>query len=244
MEQQSRFKHYLIPSSGLRAEAQSLAPAIAVLEQLLQSPINRDAEICFHFILLYLQQRVPDGWCRKTPQGFEFKNLPESVLRCLRRWERREYQLELIQELISPEQMLRLQAQGQRAVTVDFAAAKEGRLVDGKRDALEFLLHDLVHADLFFNDSNQYRQQVLFFQRIESFMSQSWLQEMLAQDQEMKFRFEYLISDMNSSVHHMHVYLRSLLVDAFKKREGLLAKQSLSGNRLVMIDEVMELIPI
>lgn len=147
-------------------------------------------------------------------ENYRFKKLPEGVSRILNLWDRERVDLKLVETAIMPLEMLDLQAHGQRVVTISRSALLQGQLVDGQRDGLEFLLHDLLHADLFFKENHE--EQVLFFHQIkrnlESKMYESYLKDPLFQKD-----FEYVISDMNSCRIHLESCLKAALIESEKR---------------------------
>jgi hypothetical protein len=140
---------------------------------------------------------------------YDFKKLPGSIARAIYEWKWGKYNLVLKDRPITPLEMLAAQAEGRRIVTLDMAAALEGRLVDGQRDALEFLLHDLVHADLFFSEGHG--EQVRFFKKFQAVVGEDFFTTALERDTEFRRDIEYLISDMNSNVAHMQGLLKASL---------------------------------
>lgn len=137
-------------------------------------------------------------------------------MKTLVRWQKSEIKLHLVRELPTPENVLDFQACGERVITFDFEKAKRAELVDGKRDSLEFMLHDLVHADLFFGPNHQ--EQVLFFQQLQRIRDD--FAPMLQHDSDFCERIEYVMSDMNSHPEHMRQSVRASLVEHFKKELG------------------------
>lgn len=151
-------------------------------------------------------------------ENYRLKKLPEGVSRVLHLWDRGEVHLELVDSAITPLQMLDLQAQGRRVVTISRSALLQGLIVDGQRDALEFLLHDLVHADLFFKENHE--EQVAFFSQIKSHLEsktyESYLRDPLFQKD-----FEYVISDMNSCRIHLESCLKAAMIESEKRGPSL-----------------------
>lgn len=158
---------------------------------------------------------------------YGFKKLPGSVLQTLAGWRSGKYKLVLKDTAITPLEMLKLQARGERAVTLDFAAAMSGSLVDGARDAFDFLLHDLVHADLYFGEGHL--QQREFFAQFLRVMESGEFDEGLQTDPEFVKDVHYLISDMNSHVDHMAAQLKACLVKHHLVKENKQYDESLSS---------------
>lgn len=152
--------------------------------------------------------------------NFDFKKMPASITRSLLAWSEGTARLILKDSPVTPMEMLAVQARGERIVTLDLRAALEGELVDGRRDAFEFLLHDLVHADLFFSDGHG--DQVRFFRGMEPVLHEDYFVQALQQNPEFKKDIDYLISDMNSHSEHMQGLLKASLVkhQLFSERKG------------------------
>ncbi len=154
------------------------------------------------------------------------KKLPESVFEVLWRWAQGDYRLILFERVPTPLEMLEHQAAGQRVVTMDRTAAEEGKLVDGKRDAFEFLLHDLIHADLFFKSPEAFTDQRDFFSRLH----QQILKHELLDHGDPQFLgdLNYLMADMNSHRAHLHAHWEAILIQWRLRQEQKNAKDTLS----------------
>lgn len=154
------------------------------------------------------------------------RQLPQSVFEVLWAWSQQKYDLHLFSTMPTPLQMLTYQANGARVVTLDLSAAVRGELVDGKRDAFEFLLHDLIHADLFFRDVNLHEQQKEFFGflllQIERFKLLEHADDLFLQD------LHYLMSDMNSHRAHLQAHWEAILIQWQLRKEGKGRQEQLS----------------
>jgi len=236
-EHQSRFKAYIIPSAKLADEAQKLAPAIEELEK---SPFAPAEKVFLFIALFAESRRPAHWYQSKSKNHvgengfanlsshfdflknleiknledftarFEFKKLPGAIAHCLAEWNAHRRALALKDKAITPAAMLEAQGRGERIVTLDWQAAREGRLVDGRRDALEFLLHDLVHADLFF--AEDHREQRDFFARFQQAYSDRWISDAMRTNAEFETDIHYLMADMNSHVGHMQAHLKASLI--------------------------------
>jgi hypothetical protein len=229
---QSRFKPFLINHSLLPAEAKELSTELDVIESHFRSRRFSAAEAVFEILKLFLRKRsVGPFWMKASArvtsnplnldllnfaEEFQFKKLPGGILKTLVHWQKSEIKLHLIEEVLNPEDLLNYQARGERVVTFHFEKAKCGELVDGKRDSLEFMLHDLVHADLFFGPNHL--EQVRFFQHLQNSMGD--FAPMLQNDPDFCQRIQYVMSDMNSHPEHMRQSVRASLVDHFKRDMG------------------------
>ncbi len=165
---------------------------------------------------------------------YRLKNLPPAISRMLWLWSRDEVRLKLCDSAISPLEMLSKQASGERVVTCSRKSFLEGSLVDGKRDALEFLLHDLTHANLFF--SSTYHEQRDFFKRLDRKLSAAReVGDVCANasiykgDADFKTALEYIMSDMNSNRAHLQQSLKAAVIAHERRRQKLEVPQRLSA---------------
>lgn len=180
-------------------------------------------------------------------KGFDFKKLPAAVLNAIRGWMLGTHRLRLVESPITPYEMLECQAKGERVVTLSFENALSGDLVDGRRDAFEFLLHDLIHADLMFANPSEKKAQIDFFRSLTRVFDEGLLSVELANDVSFRTSIEYLISDMNSHTHHMaHLlkasYISHLTLEA-QKRDLDEASQQRLREKLELLQRVGEFSP-
>lgn len=162
------------------------------------------------------------------------KKLPESVFEVLWNWAQKKYEMILFERVPTPLEMLEYQATGKRVVTMDLASALRGELVDGKRDAFEFLLHDLIHADLFFKSPEAYADQKDFFARLhQQILNYDLLNE---GDPQFLGDLHYLMADMNSHRAHLQAHWEAILIQWRLRQEYKSAKDTLSsqGRQWVM----------
>jgi hypothetical protein len=126
-------------------------------------------------------------------------------------WHLNQYPLVLEHQIPSPKELLELQAKGKRVVTL-FLDPEDWQKMWGKFSAWEFTVHDLVHADHFFQDKLMHQQQTRFYQ----FILQNW-EHPLIQSLHSSPGFEYLISDMNSHPQHLLQTLSALVIEKRKQ---------------------------
>lgn len=241
-EHRSRFKHYLISPSQLKAEALQLREALMEFQRAYEQDEIHAGEWATLFVALYLNHRQSKWWMKKSQpwrqsddsflafclSQLELLKLPGSIGRTLYFWQRGEYSLLLASKAVTPYQMLRQQAEGRRVVTLAQEQALHGRLVDGERDALEFLLHDLVHAGLFFESREHFEAQKNFFTSVLRLVDGGHFEDYQS-NAEFQKDFHYLISDMNSHPAHLAAHLKASYVKHLLALEGKTAKQELSG---------------
>ena len=146
--------------------------------------------------------------------NYRLKKMPRSIAHILQLWEQGRADIVFQETGSSPRQMLDMQCLGRRIVTLDRKALMQGLLVDGARDAFEFLLHDLAHAALFFEDHHQ--EQVDFFRYVQHRLEHHAFDKYLGDPAFVK-DFDYVISDMNSCRIHLEGCLNAALIEADKR---------------------------
>jgi hypothetical protein len=247
-EHRSRFKAYLISHRELIGEAEILAPSLREFQSAFERQEISAAEWATLFVFIYLQKRSGGNswWMKKSNswapsnessfflshwfQSFQIKKLPDSVSRALYSWLQGKYAIRLQQNFISPYEMLQYQARGERVVTLSHHSAVNGELVDGARDAFEFLLHDLVHADLFFSSPENFLEQKSFFSSLLRLLEQGLFVEEQKDDVQFREDFNYLISDMNSHPAHLAAMLKASYIKHLLAVEGKAPQGTLSAD--------------
>ena len=150
--------------------------------------------------------------------GQTLRSLPISVMRSLAAWHNKTYPLTLWTTIPSPEEVLKLQAGGQRCVTLFTQETEFSSLAIDGRDVLGFTVHDLIHADHFFHDPENAQAQIRFSQRLQVLWQQEFIQTRLNEDAEFQAEFHYLMSDMNSVPLHLLKTLKALLLAHVKRQ--------------------------
>lgn len=134
------------------------------------------------------------------------KSLPLSVNRAVINWHLGLWNLKLIHHVPSALEMLEVQCKGSRFVTLFTAFDDYRKYHEHGRDAFSFLVHDLIHADHFFNDAERARAQIIFYQKLKNELLAGKYNNHLASS-DFRSRFDYLIGDMNSHPAHLESYL-------------------------------------
>ncbi len=147
---------------------------------------------------------------------FRSKFLSTNVQRCLLAWHERRYQLELVRTLPSAKEILTLQATGKRYVSL-FSPCDTYPANTGHSDPVDFLIHDLLHADHFFSQPGLFQGQKKFYQYLLQTCEHPLLIKAQNEDPEFKRSFEYLCSDMNSHPVHLLKTLKAILRNYFQK---------------------------
>jgi hypothetical protein len=143
------------------------------------------------------------------------KSVREDSRMGLAGWLKQEYPLILVEEIPTPEQMLEIQCQGKRYVTLLEAPEWQQRKLGRHNGAFEFLLHDLEHAHKFLGDKSSHRGQVHFFRLVKNTDLGHFLM-----DEQFRREYHYLISDMNSHPVHLLKYLKAIVLNAFIRETG------------------------
>lgn len=254
---QSRFKTYLIDFENLSLEAKGFQVWWNFYFSKHQSQLISDAEWVFCVLSEILETRAPGQWWKKgaapsvfceSPESshlfserphfqkmgvsspadffkkYSLKKIPGGITEILCRWSQGSVGLQLETSPITPLQMLERQAQKKRVVTLACTKILKGEWVDGKRDGFEFLLHDLMHAFHFFSETHE--EQVEFFSQLLAcyplYLKSSMTDSVFAKE------LEYIMSDMNTNIHHLRLSLRAALIDRERRKESLLPHERLS----------------
>ncbi|HNJ66605.1 MAG TPA: hypothetical protein PKW28_11975 [Turneriella sp.] len=235
-----KYRSLLLPAEQLAPEASLLQHDLQSLAQQHQEGRISDALYATLFVLLFafrralgpewLQHHRYTYWAhvvqgvsggvipaeteialklRKLP----LRGMPGFVFVTLADWLERRIDLHLARSPVSPEQMLAVQAAGSRFVTVALSDALAGKLIDNKRDAFEFCLHDIGHAYTFFRVEHDPAGQLRFFAQLQNDLAQ--LDGLSSADAKFAADLEYCMSDMNSHPEHLRQYLRGVIVEAF-----------------------------
>lgn len=142
---------------------------------------------------------------------YTFRSTPSSVNRAVVEWANGNYGLELMFRIPKPREVLNQQILGRRCVTTIIDNRIE-KYILGERDSLSFTMHDLIHADHFYNHNDCFEGQLGFY----GLLHKSFDFFELSND---KFagEFEYLISDMNAYAIHLLKCLKSAMIHYFNE---------------------------
>jgi hypothetical protein len=142
-------------------------------------------------------------------KNYNLKAIPESINRTMNNWFLGLWKIEMLEYIPVPRELLGLQVNNARCVTVITAENEIDSLVMKARDPLSFVLHDLMHADQFFGQIESQKGQLGFYQLIHSVYDQPDLRRLLKADKDFKKEFEYVTTDMNAYVIHLFKCLKS-----------------------------------
>lgn len=159
--------------------------------------------------------------------SMSWRSIPLSAAISLCAWKSGRYPLRLMTTIPSPEEVLLMQAEGQRCISMLIEEHQIQSFVDEGRDVLGFIIHDLIHADHFFGDSDRAQAQVQFCQKLKIVLRLPEIQKMLQLDEVFKTEFHYLMSDMNSVPLHLLKTLKAVLLGYFKRKNNIAMGDSL-----------------
>lgn len=140
---------------------------------------------------------------------FNLKAIPQSINRTMLNWFNGLWNIEMLEYIPIPRELLSLQIRNARCVTVITDPQEIDLMVMAARDPLSFVLHDLMHADQFFNHQQSQKGQLGFYNLIGQIYDQSELRLLLKTDKNFKKEFEYVTTDMNAYVIHLFKCLKS-----------------------------------
>lgn len=140
------------------------------------------------------------------------RGLPFRAQRALVKWHNKNYPIHFYEYLLTPMEVLKLQADGIRCISFFKKKSEFTKIISG-RDYLSFLIHDLMHADLFFNEKDLHSDMTQFFKLILDRINSREIpnpEDLVSPEQfSMKTELEYIISDMNTHPQHIKQSLES-----------------------------------
>lgn len=157
-----------------------------------------------------IQKRLPETLGEVFSQ-YTLKSTPLAVNRAVLEWANGRYGLELMFRIPRPEEVLDQQKRGRRCVTA-IIDSRLSTYILGERDALSFIMHDLIHADHFYYHNGCYEGQLGFYGLLDKTISHFDLS-----NEEFASEFEYLIADMNAYAIHLMKCLKSAMVHYFSE---------------------------
>jgi hypothetical protein len=143
---------------------------------------------------------------------YNLKGIPLAVNRTILNWACGDWNIELLTHIPSPRELLRMQVKNTRCITLTTNHDEIDRLVLSSRDPLSFVLHDLHHADHFFNQDESLKGQLGFYSLVNKIYDQPLLKKSLKEDTQFKSEFEYVVSDMNAYVIHLFKCFKSAFI--------------------------------
>lgn len=153
------------------------------------------------------------------------KKVPIKAQLALRDWYLYPERLQLFFRIPSPYEILVLQSQGRRCLTIFPKEEDLKRTFEHNRNSWDFFLHDLEHADRFFSQDRIYHPQIGLCRCL--LLSYEKLLQLIPH-QDYQKRLDYLISDMNTHVVHMLKYLKATVLHGFLFLENKTPHEKLS----------------
>lgn len=168
------------------------------------------------------------GLCAKDLFAhFNLKGIPLAVNRTILNWAEGLWNIELLTHIPSPRELLRMQVKNTRCITLTVNHNEIDQLVLSSRDPLSFVLHDLHHADHFFNQDESLKGQLGFYFLVNQIYDKPQLKKSLKEDSQFKSEFEYVVSDMNAYVIHLFKCFKSAFIRTDAQSENPLFPQIL-----------------
>jgi len=152
-------------------------------------------------------------------ERYHYLGVIPAVSITLAEWLMGHWPLQLCDYIPTPEQVLALQVDGIRPVTVLAEYPRLLQPVLAKHNAFEFMLHDLEHAYKFYHDSDSHHEQRALFTLLQ-FISDLGMFSPYSEDPQYAHKLDYLLSDMNTRAGHALQYLRAMFVDYLLIRDG------------------------
>lgn len=147
---------------------------------------------------------------RDWKSGAYYRSCPARAHKGYEIWCAQPHIIVLYESLPSAQELLDLQCEGQRVVSLVTDPQQFTEEIHG-RDPLSFLLHDLIHAYEFFADPQLMQAQIQFYRGLRHELQTNFdLQNRLVSDPIFAEKFEYLIADMNSHPAHLEAYYRHI----------------------------------
>lgn len=140
---------------------------------------------------------------------YNLKGIPDSINRTMINWYQGLWNIEMLEHIPTPRELLRLQVKNTRCITLITDVTQIDSMVLKSRDPLSFVLHDLMHADQFFSQHESLKGQLGFYKLVNDIYDRPEMKSLIASDSSFKKEFEYVASDMNAYVIHLFKCLKS-----------------------------------
>lgn len=118
--------------------------------------------------------------------------------------------IQILDYIPTPIQVLEMQSNGFRCVTLLRTKEWFYHQFDHKRNIRDFVIHDLEHIWQMFEDPKMTAAQILFSSQLLELVKQGQFNFLETHPEHSK-EFNYIMSDMNTHPAHMHATLKSLL---------------------------------
>jgi hypothetical protein len=162
-------------------------------------------------------------------ERYDLRGVRRRVNVALERWLRGAWPLTLYERVPAANDVLRMQIDGTRPITVIADYPRLIEPIEEKPDAFAFLCHDLEHAWQFFHDDERHLAQRCFARELACAIEKGVFAP-YTQDPAFARKFDYLVADMNTHVAHSLQYLRAILLDFHLRAEDKTPHDSLSSD--------------
>lgn len=139
-----------------------------------------------------------------------WKGIPDAARLALLAWMDGRYPLRLCFDIPPGTVVFDQQKQGIRCVTF-FLNSEEMTVLHHERDALSFVVHDLMHAHAFYADPVRMRQQIGFYHWLARAQDVPAFAGLLQDSNAFGEAWDYIMSDMNSYCGHLLKTLRAAI---------------------------------
>lgn len=140
-----------------------------------------------------------------------FKGLPRRMNQAMIHWLLEKWPLVLYYTIPTPKELLTLQLQSKRCVTLITDEKRISKYILNKRDALSFCIHDLEHAVNFYQNQKVYLGQMGFYQFLTALFEIPEIIKCYEQDEIFQHELDYVIADMNAYSVHLLKYTKGIL---------------------------------
>lgn len=145
-------------------------------------------------------------------QHYNLKGIPQAVNRTMLNWAQGHWKIELLTYIPGPRKLLQMQVKETRCITLTVKHDEIDTLVLSTRDPLSFVLHDLHHADMFFNQEESLKGQLGFYNLVSKIYDEPEIRKSLKADNQFRTEFDYVVSDMNAYVIHLFKCFKSAFI--------------------------------
>lgn len=168
-----------------------------------------------------------NGYLLAYLERYQFFGIIGNVPVALACWLRKEWPLAFCERIPSPLEVLRMQVEGIRPVTVLSAWPRLLEPVLTKPNGFAFMLHDLEHAWKFYHCPKMHLEQRGFFHTLLCALERGCFDGYLL-DPVFAIKFDYLSSDMNTHIMHASQFLRAILMEFHLRKENVKNPEALS----------------
>lgn len=140
---------------------------------------------------------------------FNLRGIPGAINRSMSNWSSGLWNIILLDYIPSSKRLLTFQAENKRCVTIITKKDQITKLVLEARDPLSFVLHDLDHADHFFNNHEILEGQLGFYRKTLAIYDLPILENNRNSHPQFEHDFNYVVSDMNAYVVHLAKCLKA-----------------------------------